>query len=124
MCIRDRYQRRVRGRNFCNEIMSNNRDLVKQQKKYLEDQDEELDEIDKTLEKIKGIGKDIGQEADTSIKLLDQIGEKTDVMDTRLRIASHQTNQVRVESSTKGLWIVICILILVLVIVLVLAYGL
>jgi len=91
-------------------------------KKLLVDQDVVLDDIDNALDRIARVGQDIGQETDQSTQIIDEIGSKTDRMDTRIQLTTKRVDKVRIESSTKGMWLVICLLIVGLVVLMIIAF--
>jgi len=99
-----------------------NKEIMDDQKKLLVDQDVVLDDIDNALDRIARVGQDIGQETDQSTQIIDEIGSKTDRMDTRIQLTTKRVDKVRIESSTKGMWLVICLLIVGLVVLMIIAF--
>lgn len=75
-----------------------------------------------TMVTTKEIAVEIGVEAEESIGLLDKIDDQTGRVQAKIRNATRQTEDVKVQSSTKCLWFFIILQIIGLVITVIFAF--
>jgi t-SNARE syntaxin family protein len=87
----------------------------------LSEQDAALDTLLDSVQRQKEIAKDIQKEVDEQAPLLDDIEKGLDTVGTRLKNTTQRTEQIRIKSSTKGMWCTICLLIIALIVVIILA---
>jgi t-SNARE complex subunit (syntaxin) len=85
------------------------------------EQDAALDTLMDSVQRQKEIAKDIQKEVDEQAPLLDDIEAGLNKVEGRLKNTTQRVEQIRIKSSTKGMWCIICLLIIALVIVIILA---
>eukprot|EP01121_Diplochlamys_sp_Union-15-3_P007794 TRINITY_DN2013_c0_g1_i1.p1 TRINITY_DN2013_c0_g1~~TRINITY_DN2013_c0_g1_i1.p1 ORF type:complete len:124 (-),score=23.74 TRINITY_DN2013_c0_g1_i1:68-439(-) len=100
-----------------------NKDILEEQKELMLEQDKGLDDLDNALHRLKDVGQNIGREADESIQIVEDIQKKSEMTDARIRGTSRHVEKIRIQSSTKGLWCVICLLLLALIVLSIVAFG-
>jgi t-SNARE complex subunit (syntaxin) len=74
-----------------------------------------------SVRRQKEIARDIHKEVDEQAPLLDDIEAGLNRTEGRLKNTTQRVEQIRIKSSTKGMWCIICLLIIALIVVIILA---
>eukprot|EP00029_Vermamoeba_vermiformis_P005128 TRINITY_DN1696_c0_g1_i1.p1 TRINITY_DN1696_c0_g1~~TRINITY_DN1696_c0_g1_i1.p1 ORF type:complete len:120 (-),score=30.67 TRINITY_DN1696_c0_g1_i1:64-423(-) len=98
-----------------------NRQVLDDRQRVIRDQDDSLDLLLNSAKKQKEIARDIGTETKEQLGLLDDIEARVDNSTARIKNTTRRVEQVRIKSSTKCMWGIICMLILALIVVVILA---
>jgi SYP5 family syntaxin len=98
-----------------------NKGLVQLQQQVMQQQDRELEQMEKTVVSTKHIALTIGEEVDLHTRLLEDLDEDVDVTHTRLRAATKRVRHVLKHSSNwkGGLCIFMLIIVLTLLLLIV-----
>eukprot|EP00878_Enallax_costatus_P020004 GHUV01021128.1.p1 GENE.GHUV01021128.1~~GHUV01021128.1.p1 ORF type:complete len:209 (+),score=78.66 GHUV01021128.1:535-1161(+) len=98
-----------------------NKGLVQLQQQVMQQQDRELEQMEKTVVSTKHIALTIGEEVDLHTRLLEELDEDVDVTHTRLRAATKRVRHVLKHSSNwkGGLCIFMLIVVLTLLLLIV-----
>lgn len=87
------------------------------------EQDDTLDSMYHSIKGTAKVAREIGEETEVHIGLLDDIGASAARNDTKLRNATVAAKDVEISSSTKLLWGIIILLLVIMVILLIVAFG-
>jgi regulator of vacuolar morphogenesis len=92
-----------------------NQGLLTLQKNTMDEQDRALEALGASIGRTKEVAIAIGDEADLQNQLIEDIHDKVDHADTRLRNTTRRVDRVKAKASTKGMWACICFLLLGLI---------
>merc|ERR1711974_196480 len=98
-------------------------DVLALQQSIKKDQDDQLDALSFSIKRQTEIARGIGDEASEQLRLLDDIEDGVDRSTAKVDKESLRVRKFTVESSTKGLWVVICILFLGLIATVICAFS-
>eukprot|EP01112_Ceratiomyxa_fruticulosa_P019650 TRINITY_DN6484_c0_g1_i1.p1 TRINITY_DN6484_c0_g1~~TRINITY_DN6484_c0_g1_i1.p1 ORF type:complete len:151 (+),score=37.61 TRINITY_DN6484_c0_g1_i1:190-642(+) len=99
-----------------------NKGLLTQQQVIMDEQDQILDVLSGSVGRQLQIAKSIDAEVSEQNLLLDDMHDKVDRTDSRLRAVKLKLHDVSEKASVKGLWACICFLILTLIVIIFLAF--
>ena len=93
-----------------------------QQQLIVRRQDDELDDISTSIQRIGQVGLTIGEELETQGKMLEELEEDVEGTNSRLAAAQRKMNQVLKKAGVKGQMIIIAILTVLLIILFLIAF--
>ena len=94
-----------------------------QQQLLVRKQDEDLDDISVSIQRIGQVGLTIGEELETQGKMLEELEENVEGTNSRLAAAQRKMNAVLKKAGAKGQMAIIAVLTVLLVILFVIAFG-
>lgn len=94
-----------------------------EQKRLIERQDEDLEELSKGVVRLGEVGKTIGEELSQQNKMLTEVEGQADTVSSRLRAAERKMQQVLKKAGVCGQLAIIAALIVILIILIAIAFS-
>lgn len=98
-----------------------NRELVTQQRRVMDQQDKALDILGESILRQREMAEAINIETEEQLGLLDEMNDHTDLTQRRVKRENQRIEKFEATSSTKAMWCVIFLLLAALIVVIVLA---
>lgn len=94
--------------------------LLQEQNYIMQQQDEQLEDVSRSIYQLTGVAGEIGEVARTQVRLLDEVDLEQDDVHARVRADTRTVKKVSESQNTRSLHACICLLVLFFVLLLIL----